>query len=100
MRIQELFSTADSPRARLVARGIVAVLLSSLVVTVLPAPQVNAAPACVEGTHYSRTTNSGGFPITYTFTSTSVCTWTVPSGLNKGDFILVGGGGEIGRAHV
>ncbi|MFZ9697219.1 MAG: glycine-rich domain-containing protein [Ilumatobacteraceae bacterium] len=79
------------------AIGLLVVLATTPITFALQQPRAaKALVACAEGTHYSRSTNGGGFPITYTFTSTTACTWTVPSGLNKGDFILVGGGGGGG----
>jgi len=56
--------------------------------------KADATPSCVLGTHYTRSLNSGSLPITYTFTSD--CTWTLPSGVSRGSILLVGGGGGGG----
>ncbi|MEY2641585.1 MAG: hypothetical protein RLZZ368_232, partial [Actinomycetota bacterium] len=71
-------------------------LLALVAVVTQFARSASANPACVEGSHFTKSfpNGQGTLPIVYRFTSD--CAWTMPSNATKGDIVLVGGGGGGG----
>jgi len=81
--------------------GVAAATLSSLTVTTTRTDYLTGT-ASVSGTSLAtclpNSNSSGGFTV-LTFTSTTACAWTVPTGVTSIRALLVGGGGG-GGAHV
>lgn len=78
-------------------RKVVVTTLLLPLFTVISAPEALAAPACIEGTDFSRLSADGAATVIYRFTNRSAeCTYLLPTGLSSGSILTVGGGGGGG----
>lgn len=80
-----------------IRRTVIVSLVVPLLAVMPQAPVAVAAPACVEGTHYSMVSAAGAATAIYKFTNTSSeCTFTLPTGLTTASLLAVGAGGGGG----